>query len=440
MQIHKIKLKYLFRIISLFLIIVFSSYLVLTLSGKDEIFIQKINQTFDSPKETTRYKLYVSTSKMIKQNLFFGVGPGNWPREIWKYGFYFDSFGDVFAHRPHNDFLWVFAEGGIFSFLSYILIFLILIKDAYILFKRTSNEDQLLFLFLLGTLFGYALISMLSFPLERVSHNIIFMIISAIIVAQKVQINVAQKESLTIYFKITLLAISVFIVFISYNRYSREIHIKNAMKNKTINHKTVIREVSAAYDSDYYDMDKGSTPLLWYRGLAYFNLKRYDLALQDFQQAYEVNPYHIHVINNLATCYGLNNEYDKAKELFEKCNSISPRFEEAALNLAVIYSREKRYEESLDVLLAAKNFKNNSYKFSKLENSAADSLAIVNFSDNYIYYFTKILNFYCDDLKDDKKIFNIAEGKMKFFRQLKIIAYLREKGYPYEEIIINSEL
>jgi len=445
MQIRNIKLKDYLMICAFLTIIVLSSYVILKQTNRDDLFLQKINSVINPPEEDARFKLYSTTTELIKNNMILGVGPGNWKREIWNYGLYFDSLGKVFAQRPHNDFLWVFAEGGIIAFLSYILIFLILLKDSYSLYKSSKKEDRVLFLFLFATLLGYVLISMLDFPIERISHNIIFMLICSVIVVQKIRMDVINPERLPGFYKITLLAISFYIIYFSYNRYCSEIHVANAMQNKIIgNNDFVIKEISEAYDPDYYDIDNTSTPLLWYRGLAYFNLQRYDLAFQDFQQAYIVNPYHIHAINNFATCYGLNNEYDKAKKLYEKCNSISPRFEEAALNLALIYSNEQRYEESLDVLLGAKSFENKVSSFPdyyKIESVIeADSLGVANLSDNYMHYFTTIFILFSHDTFHNNKMVNIASDKKKFYSQLKEISFLRREGHTYLEIIKKYEL
>ena len=49
--------------------------------------------------------MYIRTLDIIKQNIFFGVGPGNWKIELPKTGFYENNQkGDKILIRPHNDF------------------------------------------------------------------------------------------------------------------------------------------------------------------------------------------------------------------------------------------------------------------------------------------------------------------------------------------------
>jgi Tfp pilus assembly protein PilF len=101
-------------------------------------------------------------------------------------------------------------------------------------------------------------------------------------------------------------------------------------------------------------MDNTATPLLWYRGVGYFNLQRYDLALQDFKESYIVNPNHVHVLNNLATIYEIKGKHNKAKEYYYKALEVIPTFKESRVNLAAILFNEKEYEQALDVILESK--------------------------------------------------------------------------------------
>ena len=201
-----------------------------------------------------------------------------------------------------------------------------------------------------------------------------------------------------------------------------------ALKYKSIsNWDKMIDELDMAYNQHLYDIDNTTTPLMWYYGLAYFNKGQVDIAFDYFKKAYSINPYHLHVINNLATCYGYNNDYNKAKELYEECVSISPRFEESALNLAAIYSYEQRDEEALDILLGVRNF--------RIENNA-------HLSEAYIQYFntifSKLSNKILYDIENEKKkILILAEDKKIFYKQVKKIYLMREKGNTYDIIIKN---
>ena len=165
-----------------------------------------------------------------------------------------------------------------------------------------------------------------------------------------------------------LLSISFFTVYVAAIRYTGEIHAANAIHYKSKgNWNYVIKAIDKAYNPTYYEMENTSTPLLWYRGVAYFNQKKYDLALQDFKDAYSVNPYHVHVLNNLATSYQMRGDSEKAKKYYRDVFKVNPTFKESRINLAAILYNEKKYVEALDMILQSKaqgywNRKNDNFR------------------------------------------------------------------------------
>lgn len=345
------------HIIVLFLSFVFSlvvGFFIMKYTGRLEAFKGEIEKTF-AFSATNRYKLYKSTLELISEHPILGVGPGNWKVAVWQYGLYFDSWGNSFAQRPHNDFLWVFAEGGFFAGLSYILIFLILLRDSYLLHKNRKEENGIIYSLLFATVMGYGFISLVDFPMERLSHNIIFFVLAAIIIAGKIKQKGTSKEKIPKWMSYVFLTITSFAVYVASIRYNSEIHATNAIHYKSKgNWRYVIKAIDRAHNPTYYEMENTSTPLFWYRGVAYFNQHKYDLALKDFKKAYRTNPYHVHVLNNLATSYEINGNHKKAKEYYNKVFDVCPTFKETRINLSAILYNEKKYVEALDVILQSR--------------------------------------------------------------------------------------
>ena len=328
-----------------------TGYAIMKYTNRYDAFIGEINRTLDFTSDG-RYKLYNSSLQLIADNPILGVGPGNWKVEVWQYGLYFESWGNSFAQRPHNDFLWVFSEGGVIAGLSYILIFLILLRDSYYLHKNRKEEDGIFYSLLFSGFLGFGFISFLDFPLERISHNIVFFTLASFIIAGKIK---ATKTKISTGFKFLLIVVSCFCVYVASIRYQGEIHAANAIHYKSKgNWNYVIKAIDKAYNPTYYEMENTSTPLLWYRGVAYFNQQKYDLALKDFKDAYSVNPYHVHVLNNLATSYQMRGDSEKAKKYYRDVFKMNPTFKETRVNLAAILYNEKKYVEALDVILQSK--------------------------------------------------------------------------------------
>ena len=378
-----------------------------------------------------RVALYIKTIDMIKDNPLLGVGPGNWKKELPKYGLKntIGQKGDKFVQRPHSDFLWFFAEGGMLSGILYILLFVFLLRETLFFYLDMKDEKRYFFLILFSTILGYIVISLFDFPSERPTHNLFLAIILAIIISERLKKRENYNTSNKLFGIILMCLFSINIAFASI-RYKGDLHMTKALKyNSSSNWDKMIDELDMAYNQYLYDIDNTTTPLMWYYGLAYFNKGEVNIASDYFKKAYSINPYHLHVINNLATCYGYNNDYNKSKELYQECISISPRFEEAALNLAAIYHYEERNEEALDILLGVRNF--------RIENKN-------DISEFYIQYFNKIflqlskkIAFDIDCINNNEKIFRLKNQRDALFIQLKSIDLSRKNNVSYETIIKN---
>ena len=174
LQKTNIKRKHILTLLIGTILFLSTGYAVIKYTNRYDAFIGEINNTLNFT-SSSRYTLYNSSIDLIKDHLLFGVGPGKWRVDIWEYGLYEGTYGNSFAQRPHNDFLWVFSEGGVIAGISYIILFLILLRESYILYKQRNKEDRLFYSLLFSTFLGFGFISLVDFPLERFSHNIIFL-------------------------------------------------------------------------------------------------------------------------------------------------------------------------------------------------------------------------------------------------------------------------
>ena len=369
-----------------------SGYAIMKYTNRYDVFVSEINSTLDF-RSSPRYQLYKSSVKLIADNPLFGVGPGNWKTDIWKYGLYVGRSGKSSAQRPHNDFLWVFSEGGFIAGIAYILLFLILLKDSYYLHKSRVEKDGIFYALLFSCFLGYGFISLVDFPMERFSHSIIFFILASFIIAGKLK---TAQHKVSSWFKFFLLGVCLFAVYVGSIRYQGEVHAVNAIDfKKKGNWNDVIKAIEKANNSVYYEMENTSTPLLWYRGVAYFNQQKYDLALNDFKDAYKVNPYHVHVLNNLATSFEMKGQSKTAKEFYRDVFKVNPKFKESRINLAAILFNEKKYVEALDVILQSKV---QGYWYRKKNN----------FQDNYDLYLKTIVNSWINSVYNNA---NLLERK-----------------------------
>jgi hypothetical protein len=306
--------------------------------------------TFD-----TRLLLWKNTLGIIKEHFFLGVGTNNW--QIWFPKEGLAKFGEGVSNgietyqRPHNDFLWVFSESGVAGFVFFVLIFLLPIRYCFRLIRSKERSPKSYVLFV-ATLIGYAIISFVDFPLERIEHNVIFFSILALVATDNYRwANRENKKGETKKYQIAFLIIApALIMMVSCCRFSGEYHAHKLIEahhrqdwNKMITEKNKAKNV-------FYTMDFFSAPLSWYSGVAYFNLDKLSLATTEFEAARLVHPYNIHVLNNLASCYEKNNRHAEAIDLYKKALEISPGFSESLLNLSGAYYNSGNIESAFKTI------------------------------------------------------------------------------------------
>jgi O-antigen ligase len=308
----------------------------------------------------TRVLLWKNSWQMIKENTLFGVGAGNWQIYFPKFGLDKFGIGDVVANgamtyqRPHNDFLWIFCEMGIMGIISYLFLFVSFFYYGIKLIKNQQGEKtNWLYALFLSTIIGYILISFADFPFERIEHQIVLFTIFSIVLGNYYLNKKTELKPLNVKlstFSITLLVLFIFLMTVSTKRYNGEFHTSQMnLAYKNSNWNKVIEEVDLS-NNLFYSIDPMSIPLVWYKGVALFASENIIDAKIEFDKAYKIDPYNIHVLNNLASCYEKLGNHKDAELYYKKALKISSLFEETLLNLAAIYFNTKKFELAFETI------------------------------------------------------------------------------------------
>ncbi|MBN1338802.1 MAG: O-antigen ligase family protein [Bacteroidales bacterium] len=324
---------------------------------KKQLFWVK-NYKYGSSLERT--VLWEKSIRMVSDHPFTGVGQGNWRIAIPAYGLegMRSESGEVLFQRPHNDFIWVLSENGIFGLIFYVLLFAVALYYGFRIIKQTPDKgDKFLALALTAGLTGYLTIAMLSFPKERVEHQVFVAFILALLVVKSSGLNPPGQNAgsrLKIPAALSLVwLLAASAAFISVSRLVSEVHINRGCRFRANKDYTgVISEMNKAATT-FTTMDAFSTPLAWYRGEALFLLGHQEEALISFRDAFKANPNHLHVLNNLGTALELSGERTLAKRYYSKGLEISPRFSESLLNMCALLYNEKKYDSALIMLKRA---------------------------------------------------------------------------------------
>jgi hypothetical protein len=298
---------------------------------------------------------------MITNSPFLGVGLGQW-KIVWpayensqKTSSSQGVRREMRRQRPHNDFLWVCAESGILGFIAHLFFWgVLIVYSLRIIGHAREIEDKIFAAVMLFGIIGFTMISCVSFPKERIFHNIFFMLIAGGLVAlyhQTFPILKAANAYKIFSLNFIILTILIFGLICGSTRFEAEAHTKKAIAAyRAKDWNRVVTEIDKT-NWRFYNLDPTSTPLFWYRGMANFSSGRIEEACSDFLKAHANHPYHIHVLNNLGTCYAKLLNFDAAVDYYKRALIISPRFEQAILNLGVVYFQTAKYRQARQTLL-----------------------------------------------------------------------------------------
>ncbi len=300
-----------------------------------------------------RIKIWELTGKMIKDRPLQGVGAGNWKIES-RYYFAGYNFSKVQLNwlRPHNDYLWVFSEKGVFG----IILFLGIFVTAFLYFRKIIISDieiekKILALLLISGIISYLTVSFFTFPLERMNHQIYIAVMLAALTAlyhQKFG-NVQKTATVKIMavFSIIILGFSIFYAI-------TVLDMEKKVKQARIFHQTgrweELNKLSKEIPKTFKTLDAEAMPLHWYAGLSYANLNKIEEANQAYLKAYYENPTKESVLNNLGRTYFQMGDYENAKVYFEKALVILPDYFEALVNISSTYIQLNDYEKAYNTL------------------------------------------------------------------------------------------
>ncbi|MBR5959197.1 MAG: O-antigen ligase family protein [Salinivirgaceae bacterium] len=305
--------------------------------------------------------IWSKTAQMIKEHPLIGSGAGQWQIMIPKYGV--DEFneklreGTLTYQRPHNDFLWYAAEVGIPGLIGYLVF---LLGTIYIgirnILRSNSRKTTLFNVIAVSTLIGMVLIMSIDYPHERIEHNIVYLTIAALILADaKLMKQCKTKEENpqtdikpTIAIMAVGIAICAFglqqsIAFFSGEHNGRRIWTAHYNKNWNL-----VMQLTHNIEKRQYTLNNFTVPMLYYRGFAESMLKQDDASIADFQKALELHPYNIITLNALGTAYNMKGDNDKAIQEYNKVLTISPRNVEALTNIALSYYNKKEFGKAIE--------------------------------------------------------------------------------------------
>lgn len=294
-----------------------------------------------------RFKYWQNSGEMISEQPITGIGAGQWKFNFAKHGLEGTntrvSNGETGVIRPHNDYVWTFAENGVIGGLLY-LGFWILSLFAGVAKLRTTDDvdERMRTLGALAMIVGFMAYAMGEFPIERVDIAVPVFIAAAYLISQMKGNSIGARPIVILGLLLGLLSLHRSYVRMSAEREVKQINIGNDEQNPT--------KILNAYDKvdlDVVNIDLVGNPLPYFKGLSLmatstmqngqFNQARMNEAKAHFDEALEINPWNTSTINQYGNWYKYQDQLESAMEMYERGLSISPYNNELRLNKAEIY-------------------------------------------------------------------------------------------------------
>jgi O-antigen ligase/lipoprotein NlpI len=312
-----------------------------------------------------RMFLWENSFKMFCDHWLLGVGVGNWAIYFPFYGLTLWRLrqGEIIMQRPHNDVLENFNEIGLIGGALFACILL------YPLLRKSKLSNKIYINF---GLISFVLISLFSFPQERIIPSLLFF---TLIAFNLKHIQFQKSNRLALLVVITLLASFNYLVFSKLNS-------EKLFKSYLTNQSTLDTNSSLAYlnqaKSSMFCVDGTSTPIDWYIGELHLKDGNISQAKKYFEQALSINPNHIHILNSLGGCSLYDHDFEIAQSYFKQALDIAPYYEDALYNISYTFYKLSDNNEAIFVL---KNIYNkDALKFNELILNYAKSEIVINLS------------------------------------------------------------
>tara|TARA_B100001245_G_scaffold236621_2_gene228881 strand:+ start:21366 stop:23345 length:1980 start_codon:yes stop_codon:yes gene_type:complete len=286
--------------------------------------------------------------EMLKEKPLLGVGPGNWKIYFPKYGLKGTDIsakqGITHIQRPHNDYLWVLSEGGPLSLVFFLGVFVVtFVRLRKNLRIAASREDRLIDLALLFGLVAYMGFSFTDFPMERTSHTLL--LFSLVALSYR---HAAKKALLSgVAPRILVIAAAGVSLLISYYRIQGERHSLDVLQANGSRNATVMIQSTELAINSFFNMDNFANPLKYYSSIGYLVKEDLKSSWEDAQQAYQLHPYNIVVLNQLGNVKKAERKLDEALRYYDMVTDLSPRMQYARLSKAEILLNKNQYSDAM---------------------------------------------------------------------------------------------
>jgi len=287
-----------------------------------------------------------------------GVGAGNWTLLLPEY-----SVGNPFTEintdpctnwiQPHNDYLWIFAEKGLFGIAAFLATFLFAwIAGIRTILQAKTPEVAWTALAALGGLTVYMVDSLFSFPLDRVNHQVVLAVLLAALAASDkfpaalpfAKQNNRRTLAVLVPASILILASGLIISIASLRQEHHVALAREAMKRGHWN--TMLQHARLA-KTPLRTLDNYAVPVSFLEGFALMKKGKVDEPIKLLEQAQKESPGRYFILNNLGILYSKQGDHTKAVAMFQHLIERYPNRPEARQNLELSLAQKTASEATI---------------------------------------------------------------------------------------------
>jgi O-antigen ligase len=309
---------------------------------------------FKSGSGKERMELSKKTIQLFKENPIVGCGLASWKIQVLAYGYSgLDTKNlTVFHQRPHNDYLWVLSEQGVvglFLWMAFLVTFFVAIFGSAK--QQTVTSKRIFFLLCIFSLSGYLIYSFFSFPKERIEHQLMLCLFAVCTIVLPAEEKIKSVSKYLIWgFYLVFVMVSLVCCFFVFHRYLGEKQLNKALQFRANENWQKVIEYSGMAEHNYCRIDPMNTPVSFYSASASLNLNNLEGAIKDFERAVIYHPNHVHVLNNLGSCFELKGNHQNAIYYFERALLLCPEFQDSRMNLCAATFNSGKKKAALDLL------------------------------------------------------------------------------------------
>ncbi len=322
----------------------------LILKNKSD-FIQKYNPLSGTQSEygDDRLKMWSASWQLSMENPILGVGSGNWAIAYQKFGlgqYYTHVYNNTrYFNHPHSFYFHILSELGWIGFLLFSLIFLIIAKHFFSLWKKQDDAANGIPFALLVSFFVISFFFGVTYSVNTSLATPQFIIFAMFGILSRSDSFIPSFQKL--HFPKIILSIVFLIVLVGHNFYKKkEVGIKHFLKlQKQKKYSEAVNQIDKIYSPIFYTASPKKV-LQREKANILFHQKEYESALEAIELALIDHPYYHHNWSTKGAILIKLNKWNAAKTAYEKAHALKTHFFGNHLYLARIAIHEKNYEEA----------------------------------------------------------------------------------------------